>query len=659
MLRPATPLTILFVAILGLLVVSIVSAPLASSIYLGKAGDTTYGVLGKCVGGRCSSASIGYDVSPPGSNHFTMSDSVRQTLSKCLVLHLVAAAVTFLALVGAGAAHTHAAAHSARYLLVLVLLTFLAFLITVATAIVDIVLFIPHQAFGTYLVIAAAVLLLLNTVMMCSMRRAMVSRKARRRQIAENAEMSGENYYNRGEPLKPLTMSGAARGVDGLPAFASYERTHQKDDHVSDERIPLTQVRTLDRSPPTNVSELSNLPSQPQSVLRDGYAGQPGQRDPYAAPGQGYGANGYSRSPVQGQGYRGAPRSASGGYRGYGAPARGRDGYGRGGMGSRGRGGHYGQPRDGYGGPVVAGAAVAGGAMAGAAMAHGGYDRQPPASNSYDNRVNQPVTDRGEYNNWGSQNHAGYATTEAGLPRAESPPPLHPEASASDGLVQPDEMATNTSNQQGYGTTAPNPADNDVGAAVHMSHGHTEGQSRPAYMSDGSKYSTEEYLPPRAAWNQGSGRQGHRVPSSVYSIQRRSSGPDNRGPTSPLATGPTPQGGYYEDVEPRYETTDTYGGFVTSPLSPTYEDAHAMDGSRSPAGSERSNFTSVSQRGINPRWHPQPPPVPGSGARQAVQQRHDILLDNPDFQLPGGRSGKPAHGNPSGLIPGSAYPNAI
>jgi hypothetical protein len=93
-----------------------------------------------------------------------------------------------------------------------------------------------------------------------------------------------------------------------------------------------------------------------------------------------------------------------------------------------------------------------------------------------------------------------------------------------------------------------------------------------------------------------------------------------------------------------------------------YEDVHAgADGARSPAESERSNFTSVSQRGVNPRWNPhgQHPPMPSQGmpARRAVQQRQDMLLDNPDFQLPGGRGGKPKHGM-QGMVPGSAYPTA-
>ncbi|KAF1735678.1 pH-response regulator protein palI/prr-5 [Beauveria bassiana] len=701
MLRPATPLTVLLAAALALLIISVISVPVTKSIYLGKADNTVYGVLGKCIGDKCSSAGLGYDVTADGSSTFTMQESVRKTLSNILILHPVAAAVTLLMLIMAGASHAHAAAHSARYLLVLFILTLLAFLIALVAFVIDIVLFLPHMAFGTYLVLAAAIILAISAVVTFSMRRSMMGRKKRRQLIAENAEMSGENYYNR-EASKPFgstissvpaphtAMSGANSGADGLPVFASYESTRQKDDQVSDERIPLTQAGTADRTPGTNNNDLANLgPSR--SASRDRYGNQPVQGDPYGAQSQGYGPNGRPGGGMPGYRGGGAPRGGRGGYGGYGAPMRGRGGYNRGGMAPRGRGGpygqrgdgysqprdEYGQPRDGYGGPAMAGAAMAGGAMAGAAMVRGGhqgYNRRPSVPDSYNAYNNQPADRQGEYNNWASQSNPSYANTDADLPRAESPPPLPtevpapaglaPTGQASTGVDQPSELATKVSDHHGYGAPPINTTlvnDADATGMVHMQQGHPMGQIRPGYVSDGSKYSTDEYLPPRAAWNNDSGRRSSRDQSSVYGADRRSPAVDYRGPTSPLAAGPSSRGGYYEDVEPKYEPSGPHPALIASPSEPVYEDAHVMDGSRSPAGSERSNFTSVSQRGVNPRWNPHQHPMPSNSARrvQQQQQRQDILLDNPDFQLAGGRSGKLKHGNPSGLVPGSAYPNAI
>lgn len=115
------------------------------------------------------------------------------------------------------------------------------------------------------------------------------------------------------------------------------------------------------------------------------------------------------------------------------------------------------------------------------------------------------------------------------------------------------------------------------------------------------------------------------------------------------------------------------------------------EGARSPAGSDISHFTSVSQRGVNPNWRPPPgygggaPPGPmtgggqGPGPRRGDQQRNDMILGaNPDFSipgmgppraggLPGGRGGRgggmppSAMGRPAGgaggLTPVGRYPS--
>lgn len=61
MLRPATPLTILLAVAVALLIIAVISAPVTSSIYLGKADNTVFGVFGRCTGGKCSSAGLGYN----------------------------------------------------------------------------------------------------------------------------------------------------------------------------------------------------------------------------------------------------------------------------------------------------------------------------------------------------------------------------------------------------------------------------------------------------------------------------------------------------------------------------------------------------------------------------------------------------------------------
>ena len=137
------------------------------------------------------------------------------------------------------------------------------------------------------------------------------------------------------------------------------------------------------------------------------------------------------------------------------------------------------------------------------------------------------------------------------------------------------------------------------------------------------------------------------------------------------------RGEYYEDVAPRFspppeqpidhDYSQQYG-HQPQMLHPGYDEMHGAveGGSRSPAESDRSNFTSISQRGVNPRWEQQPPMPQGrhygrppAGPAQA-QKRQDMLLNsNPDFQLPGAGRAQAANRPGAGMIPGSAYPGAI
>ena len=118
-------------------------------------------------------------------------------------------------------------------------------------------------------------------------------------------------------------------------------------------------------------------------------------------------------------------------------------------------------------------------------------------------------------------------------------------------------------------------------------------------------------------------------------------GMNNRrqGPPSLLTPGP-----------PGQYRPEPYGEVV--PQTNSYEE---LPGARSPAESETSNFTSVSQRGVNPNWRP------GNGGefsslgpmrrRDQNQARQDMLLaGNPDFELPGatGSSRLPMRGRGGG-----------
>ena len=142
---------------------------------------------------------------------------------------------------------------------------------------------------------------------------------------------------------------------------------------------------------------------------------------------------------------------------------------------------------------------------------------------------------------------------------------------------------------------------------------------------------------------------------------------------------------YYEDVDPRFDDQDPdpqppidVNPYLTPPRShrrpSDYDDPAPplrrnysqtsierqddYQGPRSPAASTSSHFTSVSQRGINPRWQPAPPPPQFQGEynptrRKARNDQMQFLSGNPDFELPVPRSGRraPIPGDGGGRYP--------
>lgn len=77
---------------------------------------------------------------------------------------------------------------------------------------------------------------------------------------------------------------------------------------------------------------------------------------------------------------------------------------------------------------------------------------------------------------------------------------------------------------------------------------------------------------------------------------------------------------------------------------------------QSPAFSEQTNFTSISQRPINPRWQP-PPGQPPQG--RAPLRNGPLLSGNPDFELPTLSHGRSGRGRAPGVIPPGVIPPGL
>ncbi|TVY35732.1 pH-response regulator protein [Lachnellula subtilissima] len=729
MLRPATPLTILLFAAFALLLISVISTPIVKGIPLASFGGVDFGVFGFCkTGGKCSSIEIGYDTTSlyndAQASTFDLPTGTRTTLSAILIVHPIAALFTLIMLCMAGAAHFHSPSHSPRYLLGIFILSILTLICSLLSFLIDVLLFVPHMAWGSYIVLAATILIAASGIVSCAMRRTLVSRKARKRRIAENAEMNGENFYNRQDVPAPVAVSTApvmvngAPGGDKLPSFATFE-TQKEKERTSDERIPLTQMTPSENSPH----------NEPRSMESDRYGGPPrsqsrgrgspprdqyGNAMPLLPPGN-YGMR--SRDPSLDRQYsdpamggRGIP---PGGYRGRGGygPPNGRGGY------APSRGG-YGPPRGGYGPPRGGGpyrggmseplAAIPGGMAAGAMMrggrggpppgygapqnGRGGY-RGPSPGGNYPRRPSPPQAPgygAETYNARAPPPTGQYAAynpddSRSSLPRAESPPPISTLEGPVGQAVEMDASTGSPSHApKGYGQFGPlRDSDGDVAGMVGLQQQRVQ---RDAVVSESSRYSTDEYVPPRQGWGD-AGRSSPLNPASQPTEL-----PSSRGHKRISSAGDN----YYEDIDPRFADNppSTHPSAVPAALAPagvfplntsmgnlhpiggmdgnnSYEDIQS--GARSPAESDRSNFTSVSQRGINPRWNPGPGPGQGYGSLMPnrrptnpppQQQQSDLLLNsNPDFQLPTGRGrgGAPAGrgripGGIPGMVPSSAYP---
>ncbi|KAK1454300.1 hypothetical protein CCUS01_10594 [Colletotrichum cuscutae] len=720
MLRPATPMSVLLFAAFALLLLSTLSTPIIKAIPLGSFKGANFGVFGVCkADGTCQGPEIGYDTTrvfgaADSKGAFDLPDSARNTLSAILIVHPVAALATLIMFIMAAVAHLHSPSHSARYLLALFIFSFIDFLICLLAFLVDVLLFVPHMAWGSYIVLAATILVGMSGLVSCAMRRMLVSRKARKKRIAENAEMSGENYYNReaqvktaasvaSQPTVPVVSGG--NGIDKMPTFASFE-SQKNNDQVSDERIPLTA-----RSPVNGSQGVMTASDAPPS--RSGSV-PPIQRDPYGnplPPQDGFGPRrGPSQERMRGRGGmppggfrgRGGGYGGRGGYGGYGPPPPGRGGYG----GPPGRGGYGGPPpggRGGYGPPPPRGGfgpnSMRGGRPPppgyqpgpGGPGGPGPYDRRPSPANGYGGpppggpygrRSMDMAPGYTSSNNLANpslpsipqqeQGYEAYNPQRQSLPRAESPPPL-PGHDGQPMVGQAVEMdaATGSPAHPPAGFGQFRDSDADIAGMVGLQQQQNGGnrshpQRHDTYMSEASRYSQDDaYVPPRQAWNQN--QASSRTASPLQ--QQRSAEMLNRSSPAPAASD------YYEDVDPRFADAPAPapaqragpppGLQVPLPAPNMYDDAHADAGARSPgAESDLSNFTSISQRGVNPRWNPAPP-MPGYGQpmppRRPVQQRRqDMLLNNnPDFELPGSRLGPPSRAGGTGMIPGSAYPQGL
>lgn len=581
------------------------------------------------------------------SSDFNLPSTTRVSLSSILIVHPVAALLTLICLCMAIAAHFHGPSHSPRYLLALLILLLPTLLVTLLAFLVDILLFVPHLGWGGWIVLAATIIHVSCGVVTCAMRRTLVSRKARKKRIAENAEMSGENFYNRqnaaaaaaavNEPkafqMETKDSFVTPPGSDNGPTFATFRTNTRESD---DDRTPLNS-RTPANDAEHQFQVREDAPYQREDTLPPGPYGpgpgprmRPGPNDPRLH-------NQYS-DPNMGS-RRGPPPP--------GFNSRGRGGYPP--RGGYGRGGAYAGPR----GPPPAGVRGAPmGPMRGGhpgMMGRGGY-RGPPTLGYGPGSRPMPPPEEAAYDYHGPPN---------GQMRQPSPGPIGMAVSADAGPIgQAIEM---TPQPRRTGSTEPQMQDSLEPQPHAVS---ADGYAEP--VSPSSLYSrtpydmsqvpsssvplteSRSYVPPRAGW--GADLRVGPSPSPVHAYGARSM---NRSPQTHVRSN---SGDYYEDNDPRFANRNESA--VGNPRLPTaltpgnngeqkLTEGLAEEPS-SPTTSDISHFTSISERPINPRWRP--PPLP-------AQQKRDVLLENnPDFDLRAGAGRGGGAGSRMPPISATRYP---
>ena len=434
MLRPATPLSVVLFIAFAFQLLATISAPIIKAIPLGDNAGTTFGVFGTCTGDKCSPFGLGYDASPnstciernwklwltlaDSANDFSFKNAgTRHTLSTILILHPVAALFTLVCFCLAVAAHFHGPSHSQKYLLGLVILMLPTFLISLLAFVIDLVLFLPHAGWGSWIMLGATVLIFICGILTCAMRRTLISRKESKKRIAENAEMNGENFYGQQRAASPpplsqqptASMVNGAPGADKLPGFAVYDTKSRISG--DDDRTPLnastsrtaTGISANSGKTPTSDDGLERYGrggGMPRGRGRGGYGTPP--RDEYGnpLPPMGYGQPGnpgdYMGRPSQdSQRSRGRggypPRGGNprgGPMRGRGGPPRGRGGPMRGGPMGPMRGGPMGGPMNDRGGPM---GVAYGGSGSEYGQAYGEPDCGQPRGQDYGQAYGEPT----------------------------------------------------------------------------------------------------------------------------------------------------------------------------------------------------------------------------------------------------------------------------
>lgn len=261
-----------------LLLLTVVSAPISTFSYLAKVGSNKFGVFGYCDSGTCSDVRLGYSTSAltrtnSGStgSPFTLTKSSRRALSYVLVAHPVAAGLTLISLLLTIIAHVHGPSQSAPFFSVLIVSLCLSAAVTLLAFIIDMLMFVPasNAAWGTWVTLVALILELFAGLSLCIGRRRISMRKAMHRRIADDPEMSGAAYFSRKAEANAVADNAAT-----LPQFADIEVAKTSSRSLSgnsdNDEQGLLPKKSMDQRSITSTHSATRLPLSEQRAMRQG-----------------------------------------------------------------------------------------------------------------------------------------------------------------------------------------------------------------------------------------------------------------------------------------------------------------------------------------------------------------------------------------------------
>ncbi|KAK9371965.1 SUR7/PalI family-domain-containing protein [Lipomyces chichibuensis] len=655
--RAATPLSVLLTIAFGLQLVSVVSAPIVESITLGTYRNVKFGVFGYCTTAGCSKVRIGYPNSIVNGegNDFSLPSNARHSLTNLLIVHPVAAGFTLILLIFSLIAHFHGPANSPRYIFFLLILCLPTFILSLLAFLVDILLFIPHLNWGGWIVLASTVVIAVCSLILCTMRRTLSSRKAMRKRIFESAEEGPDSMRLNQMPFYPVGTGGQAIGTYQVTdhdrdvlIYDDAEGKVAKQESLDDEGSSLTRDNSSTLGGEPNVAVDYDSPPQTRPLARDGRNFNGSTLRPAATE---YTRFNSSASPRPGpQQRRYDPRTGTP-LDPYAAPSRHKQGPGPYGSAQPGVAPNpYSEyPRDRF--PRAPGPRIPRQQSPYAAV-------MPPAELAVDGHNESTTTDLSEpiaddvLHDGGSDSanvprdtnphDPGAYPTAVDIPTAGTPIIGDIPNAGEDGRPNPYPKRTDTpgsTSSLNAEYVPPRQAwrDDDISGE-----GRVEEQERPPrrrgnntdYYDDvDPQYADEVVSPINAAYPQAElpiSQPSARLPYSEFR------------PSPPNVTGQ----GYYQRRGPRTGMPSSQGpvqndSYTSRPsYPPEYrQQSYAPAPPRSPDGSVSSNFTSASQRGANPRYYQQSPHAPS--AQQRRPDRTDMVLrGNPDFELAGVGAGR-------------------